>query len=108
MEFPFHINNTNIPIIINNNTLLQFITFRAEVVALRNLVQIQRILLEISYNELLIKEYEDNRCANYAVNKATFITSSLNRSKRAIILNRAMYTNANNETILETDPIKVK
>src|SRR3954464_955725 len=108
MEFPFHIDNTNIPIVISHNTLLRFTTFRAEVAALRNLVQIQRTLLETSYNKSLIKEYKDNRCANYAVNKVTFIASSLNRSKRAIVLNRAMFTNANNEMILETDPVKVK
>src|SRR4051795_11099822 len=108
MECPFHIDNDNIPIVISHNTLTQFRTFRAEVAALRNLVRIQRTLLETSYNELLIKEYEDNRCANYAVNKATFIASSLNRSRRAIVLNRAMYLNTNNELTLETDPIKVK
>src|SRR4051812_571959 len=108
MEFPFHIDNTNIPIVISHNTLPLFTTFRAEVTALRNLVQVQRTLLETSYNELLIQEYDSNRYANYAVNKATFIASSLNRSKRAIVLNRAMHTNANNETILKTDPIKVK
>src|SRR4051794_32125659 len=108
MEFPFHIDNTDIPIVISHNMLPWFTTFRAKVAALRNLVRIQRTLLETSYNESLIKEYEDNRCANYAVNKATFIASSLNRSKRAIVLDRAMFTNANNETILETDPVKVK
>src|SRR3954451_1207580 len=108
MEFPFHIDNINIPIVISNNTLPHFVTFKAEVTALRNLVRVQRTLLETSYNESLIKEYEDNRCANYAVNKAAFIASSLNRSKRAIVLDRAMHTNANNELTLETDPIKVK
>src|SRR4051794_7359300 len=108
MEFPFHIDNANIPIVISHNTLIRFKIFRAEVAALRNLVWIQRTMLETSYNKSLIKEYKDNRCANYAVNKATFIASSLNRSRRAIVLNRAMSTNANNETFLETDPVKVK
>src|SRR3954471_11511119 len=108
MECPFHIDNDNIPIVISHNTLTRFRIFRAEVAALRNLVRIQRTLLETSYNESLIKEYEDNRCANYAVNKATFIASSLNRSRRAIVLDRAISTNANNETFLETDLVKVK
>src|SRR3954452_4592238 len=108
MEFPFHIDNTNIPIVISNNTFSRFITFRAEVAALRNLVRVQRTLLETSYNESLIKEYENNRCANYAVNKVAFIVSSLNRFKRAIVLNRAMHINTNNKLTLETDPIKVK
>ena len=108
IDLPFHIDSTNIPIVISNNTLPHFKTFRAEVTALRNLVRIQRTTLESSHRASLIKEYEEDRCANYAVNKAAFIASSLNKSKRSIVLNRAMNINNNNETVLETAPHKVK
>src|SRR5436305_9129675 len=108
IDLPFHIDSTNIPIVISNNTLPRFKTFRAEVTALRNLVRIQRTTLESSHRASLIKEYEEDRCANYTVNKAAFIAFSLNKSKRSIVLDRAMNINNNNATVLETALHKVK
>src|SRR5436305_10162356 len=101
IDLPFHIDSTTIPTVISNNTLPRFRTFRAEVAALRNLVQLQRTALEDAHKTRLIAEYEESRCADYAINKAAFIASSLNKSKRSVILNRAMNTNNNNETVLE-------
>src|SRR3954463_8191112 len=102
VEFPFHINNDEIPFVISNNTLPKFKAFRLKVAALRNLVRVQRSLLETTHNNELIKEYEKSRCANYAANKAAFIASSLNKTKRSIILDRAMNTHNINEHTLET------
>src|SRR3989440_1738393 len=108
LDLPYHIDNATIPTVISNNTIPRFRTFRAEVAALRNLVQLQRTALEDAHRTKLIAEYEESRCADYAVNKAAFIASSLNKSKRSIILNRAMNVNNNNETVLETALHKVK
>src|SRR3954454_19430094 len=108
VEFSFHIDNDEIPAVISNNTLPKFKALRPKVAALRNLVRVQRSLLETSYNNELIKEYEKSRCANYAADKAAFIASSLNKTKRSIILDRAMNTHNINEHTLETDPVKVK
>src|SRR5207237_7523534 len=54
------------------------------------------------------KYFEELRCTNFAEHKAAFIASALNRSKRSIILDRAMYVNGNNNEILLTDPAEVK
>src|SRR3989440_4618957 len=107
IDLPFHIDTTTIPTVISNNTLPRFNTFRAEVAALRNLVRVQRMTIEDAHKAKLIAEYEESRCADYAVNKAAFIASSLNKSKRSIVLDRAMNVN-NKETVLETAPHKVK
>src|SRR3989440_457158 len=64
--------------------------------------------MEDAHKAKLIAEYEENRCADYAVNKAAFIASLLNKSKRSIILDRAMNVNKNNKTVLETASHKVK
>ena len=108
LDLPFNIDSATIPTVISNNTLPRLKTFRAEVAALRNLIQLQRIALEDAHKTKLIAEYEESRCANYTVNKAAFIASSLNKSKRSIILDRAMNINNNNETVLEIAPHKVK
>src|SRR5436189_4688135 len=97
----------DIPSIVSNSTLPKFKRLQQKVAAIRNIVRAQRLLKEASYTRELIAEYEDERCANYAVDKAAFISSSLNRSKRSIVLDRAMSGSQNNVT-LETDPIKVE
>src|SRR5436305_13207114 len=97
----------DIPSFVGSSTLPKFKILQQKVVAIRNIVRTQRLLKEASYTKELIAEYEDERCANYVVNKSAFISSSLNRSKRSIVLNRAMSDSQNNVT-LETDPIKVK
>src|SRR3954454_3111228 len=108
VEFPFHIDNDEIPTVISNNTLPKFKAFRLKVAALRNLVRAQRSLLETSYNNELIKEYEQTRCANYVADKAAFIAFSLNKSKWSIVLDRAMNTHNLNGHALETEPVRVK
>src|SRR5436305_3795234 len=108
LDLPFHIDSVTIPNVISNNTLPRLKTFRAEVAALRNLIRLQRTALEDAHKTKLIAEYEESRCADYTVNKVAFIVSSLSKSKRSIILDRAMNVNNNNETVLETAPHKVK
>ena len=104
----FHINFIEVPLVINNNTISLFKDFRSKVAALRNLLRNKRTLIEEERTKYLIQEYEDQRCANYAVDKAAFIASSLNRTKRCIVLDRAMTTNQVNEQILVTDPTDIK
>src|SRR3954467_14618284 len=55
-----------------------------------------------------IHSYEELRCTNFAEQKAAFISSALNRTKRCIVLDRAMSTNANEDECLITDPKEVK
>src|SRR5438270_5920287 len=104
----FPIDPADVPLDVNNSTLSQFKLFRAKVAVLRNLIRNKRSLLEKERTDRLIKEFEDDRCANFAANKAAFIASSLNRSKRCIVLDRAMSTNHNQERVLVTDPVEVK
>src|SRR3989337_902730 len=85
-----------------------FKTLLVKVAALRNLIRANKEVLETEHSNLMIKIYENNKCVNYAENKSTFITSALNRSKKSIVLNRAMNTNNNQELDLETEPQKVK
>src|SRR3989440_1965283 len=109
-EFNIHINmdiEDDIPSTISNSTLPKFKTFQQKVAAIRNIVRAQRLLKEASHTRNLIAEYEDEHCANYAADKLAFISSSLNRSKRSIVLDRAMSGSQNNVK-LETDPVKVK
>jgi hypothetical protein len=105
--FSFNIDTDGIPSVVSNNTLIKFKTLVATVAALRNIIRAQRQSLERSYSHELISRFENERCSNYAMNKAAFISSSLNRSKRSIILDRAM-TGSDSDATLETDPIKVK
>src|SRR4051794_1226667 len=93
LDLSFYINSVTVPTVISNNILSRFRTFCAEVAALRNLVQLQRTALEDAHKTKLIAEYKESRCADYTVNKAAFIASSLNKSKRSIILDRVMNVN---------------
>jgi Reverse transcriptase (RNA-dependent DNA polymerase) len=106
--FKFHIDTDDIPLLVTNNNLPKFKLLLAKVAALRNIIRANRAVLESAHANDMIRLYEDNRCTNYADNKSAFINSSLNRSKRSIVLDRAMYTNGNQEIALETEPHKVK
>src|SRR6266480_929185 len=85
LDLPFHIDSATVPTVISNNTLPRFRTFHAEVAALRNLVRLQRTALEDAHKTRLIAEYEKSRCADYAINKAEFLTPSLFTLQRSII-----------------------
>src|SRR5688572_7054458 len=65
-------------------------------------------MLEQQHKSSIIQAYSDQRCTNFATNKAAFIASSLSRTKRCIVLDRVMITNSNNESQLITDPGKIK
>ena len=56
----------------------------------------------------MVKAYADARCTNFAKNKAAFIASSLNKTKRCIVLNRVMSLNSSGQTSLITDPVRIK
>jgi hypothetical protein len=55
-----------------------------------------------------IARFERFRCSNYAENKAAFIASSLNRTKRSIVLDRALIKLPNGEVTLTINPLKIK
>src|SRR5436305_2223386 len=56
----------------------------------------------------MVKVYTDARCTNFAKNKAAFIASSLNKTRRCIVLNRVMSFNSSGQASLITDPIRIK
>ena len=102
------INVDNIPFIIRNHNDSRFSKLRVYIAALRNSLRAIRTVKENNIKAERIKYYEDLRCINFAEHKAAFIASALNRSKRSIILDRAMHVNDNNDEILITDPTEVK
>src|SRR5215212_8280948 len=104
----FYVDSTEVPLVISNNTISLFKVFRLKVAALRNLLRTKRILIEEERTKHLIQEFEDQRCANYAVDRAAFIASSLSRTKRCIVLDRAMTISKDNEPTLVTNPADVK
>src|SRR6185295_18263361 len=71
---------------------------------LRNLCEIKENFVKAAR----IKEFENLRCINFAEHKAAFISSSLGRSKRCIVLDKAMGLNAQGDPTLLTDPTDVK
>ena len=107
-QFKFTIDTDRIPTTVSNSSLRKFKELLPSIAALRNIVRAKRALKEQSHSNEMIQHYEDLRCKNYATNKAAFISSSLNRSKRSIVLDRAMDTTFAHSPSLETDPIKVK
>jgi hypothetical protein len=98
----------SIPTMINHSNLSDFKILRTKVAALRNTIKKLRDFKESQLMAARIHSYEQIRCSNFADHKATFISSTLNRSKRAIILDRAMITNNKGEQILVVDPEGVK
>jgi len=77
------------------------------------------ILTSIKHEELTlkdanIKKFAEQRCENFSTNKASFITSTLDRSKRTIILDRILVdrpdpdTSSTTITSLLTDPKEIK
>jgi hypothetical protein len=98
----------SIPIMINHSNLSDFKILRTKVAALRNTIKKLRDFKESQLKATRIRSYKQIRCSNFANHKATFISSALNRSKRAIILDRAMITNNEGEQILIVDPDNVK
>jgi len=85
-----------------------FSKLKIYVAALRNTLQAVRITKENIIKTERIKFYENLRCTNFAEHKAAFIASALNRSKRCIVLDRAMGLNEEGAEILLTEPSLVK
>src|SRR5207237_3729526 len=94
--------------IIKNYNDSRFSKLRVFVAALRNSLRAFRITKENNNKTERIKYFEELRCTNFAKHKAAFIASALNRSKRSIILDRAMYVDKNDNKILLTNPTGVK
>ena len=76
--------------------------------SLQKLSKVKRSLLEAQHKEKMIKAYADARCTNFAKNKATFIASSLNKTRRCIVLDRVMSLDSSGQTSLITDPARIK
>ena len=87
---------------------IEFQSLRLKVASLRNTLRLQRNIIEQQLKESLIKQYEEQRCSNFAVDKAAFIASSLNRTKRSIVLDRAMSINDAGQEVLLTNEPQVK
>ena len=93
---------------LNSRNRKEFQSLRLRVASLRNTLRQQRYIIEQQLKESLIKQFEDYRCSNFAVDKAAFITSSLNRTKRSIVLDRAMSVNDAGQEVLLTEEPQVK
>jgi len=99
----------SVPFLLNNTARSELIILLKDIATLRNLSKEKRHLLEQQHKSSIIQAYTDQRCTNFATNKAAFIASSLSRTRRSIILDRVMVTNNNtNESQLVTDPAKIK
>src|SRR5581483_3544920 len=102
------ININDIPIRIKNHNDPAIAKLRVFVAALRNSLRAIRIVKENNNKAERIKYYEDLCCINFAEHKAAFIALALNKSKRSIILDRAMCVDEFNNEKLLTDPTDVK
>src|SRR5947209_10108690 len=78
------------------------------VAALRNTLRQLRDALESSDTKQRIEHFESLRCTNFASFKSSFIASALSRSKRCIVLDRAMHTDTHGNTSLITDAAELK
>src|SRR3954454_14296787 len=76
--------------------------------SLRKLLKIKRSLLENQHKEQMVKAYADTRCTNFTENKVAFIASSLSKTRKCIVLDRVMSSDSTDQTLLITDPTKIK
>jgi hypothetical protein len=106
--YPTTISPIHIPDTIKQSNTKSFYNLRIKVAALRNTVKAHRDCLEKVHRDQRIKEFESIRCSNYADNKSAFIASSLNKSKRSIILDKAMDIRQDGSEVLLTEPSLVK
>src|ERR1043166_7616106 len=98
----------SIPLFLNSRNRKEFQSLRLKVDSLRNTLRQQRYIIEQQLKKSLIKQFENYRCSNFAVDKAAFIASSLNRTKRSIVLDRAMSVNDAGQKVLLTEEPQVK
>src|SRR3954449_6786020 len=98
----------SIPFIVSRSNIKQFGDLRTKTAALRNTLKQLRDFKENQLKAARIRSYEEIRCTNFAEHKAAFISSALNRTKRCIVLDRAMSTDINGTECLLTDPRQVK
>ena len=108
--YDFLIPPDSIPQLLSLSARNDFIQLRTHVVSLRNVLFNLRSIKEAEQTKIDIKNYETLRNINYSKDKSAFIASSLNKSKRSIVLDRAMITSpsAPNDFTLVTDPDGVK
>ena len=85
----------DIPQDITVHNFEKFRLLKIHIASLRNLIRIMRNQKENDLKCQNIQYYETLRCDNYMLQKTKFIASALNRSKRSIILDRAMSISPN-------------
>jgi hypothetical protein len=101
------IDHDSIPSIVSRHNPA-FHDVRNFVLDIRKRLNTERILLEKDHITKRIEHFEQERCVNYASDKAAFISSALSRTKRSIVLDRAIIRLPNGEYTLTTDPDSVK
>jgi hypothetical protein len=102
------INPTDIPSILPHPNHPSLTSLKIKVASLRNAIKQLRSFKEDTLKQKSIATFEDLRCTNYSENKAAFIASSLNKTKRCIVLDRAMSVNSDGSECLLTEPMQVK
>ena len=75
---------------------------------LQNILRSLRVEKESRIQRQRIELFEQIRCENFLAKKSSFIASALNRSKRSIVLDRAMGLAPDGSDTLITDPRLVK
>jgi len=97
-----------IPTNVSINNRNAFITLKTTVAVFRNIIRKQRDSHTQLITRKLITQFENRRCDNFEFRKSDFITSALNRSKRSIVLDRAMKILPDGSEYLATDAEEVK
>src|SRR5215468_6888461 len=98
----------NVPHDIQESARPAFNYLLKSVAVLRNIIRSCRSDREVQLTRQQIEYYENLRCDNFATDKKAFISSALNRSKRSIILDRAMGLAPDGSETLLTEPADIK
>ena len=97
--------NTSFPLSLNSMNCLDV---KKDIAALRSIIKIKCKQAEQHWSQQQIKLFADLRCDNYTDNLASFIDSSLERTKRKIVLDRVLINSNHNTPILLTEGKDIK
>src|SRR5438034_8924599 len=97
--------NSSFPLSLSS---LNCLDVKKDIAALRSIIKIKCKQAEQHWSQQQIKLFADLRCDNYTNNLASFIDSSLERTKRTIVLDRVLVNSNSNMPILLTEGKDIK
>ena len=103
-----HLNSLEVLFLMTYHNRSSFENLLIKINSLRKLLKAKHSLLEAQHKEKMVKAYADARCTNFAKNKAAFITFSLNKTQRCIVLDQVMSLDSTGQPFLITDPVRIK